>query len=186
MVQLLGPSGQTTLRARAGAHARGDPMRPGGGWNSAAVRGPKAWTLAVAIAAVAATSADGALARSFAPPHREGVVVHERTPATQVLLREMLTSQGPDSPVGAYLPSVRQQLVAFYERRGFRPAWVGGLLELQRARAILRRAWTRRGTWPPESGLCRAEGSSGQKSKTWTRNGGIRSRLDGSGSSLFA
>jgi murein L,D-transpeptidase YcbB/YkuD len=49
----------------------------------------------------------------------------------------MLTSQGPDSPVGAYLPSVRRQITAFYERRGFRPAWVGGLLELQRAQAVL-------------------------------------------------
>jgi murein L,D-transpeptidase YcbB/YkuD len=89
-----------------------------------------ATSMAAADAAAASMSSTGAPSTAQDP-------IRDGTSDTQTMLREMLLADGPDSSAGAYPRSVRQQLLSFYEKRTFRPAWTGGAAERERATAVL-------------------------------------------------
>lgn len=61
----------------------------------------------------------------------------ERALTTQAAIRQLLLANGPDSSAGAYPRSVREQLLTFYERRAFQPAWTGGPTERENAREVM-------------------------------------------------
>src|SRR5262245_9036198 len=113
-------------------------MRPGGGSDLGRAR---QWTMSVACAVavvgviLAFTSADAASASRAQP--RRNLGTEQRMLNTQSVLRDMLLSDGADSSAGAYSPSMRQQLLSFYEKRAFKPAWIGGPMELSRAEEAL-------------------------------------------------
>src|SRR5262245_10049412 len=113
-------------------------MRPGGGSNLSRAQ---QWTMSVACAVAAVsitfafTSADAASASR--PQPRRDLGIEQRITSTQSVLRDPLLSDGADSSPGAYLASMRQQLLSFYEKRGFKPAWIGGPMELSRAEEAL-------------------------------------------------
>jgi murein L,D-transpeptidase YcbB/YkuD len=112
-------------------------MRPGGGIRSLAAHRRKPFALAFVIAALVATSANSAPNQLSALFRRDVGAAEDGRWATQSALRDMLQSPGPDSSVGAFPPSVRNQLRTFYDSRGFRPVWNGGSPELERAEEAL-------------------------------------------------
>ena len=88
----------------------------------------------MAAADIAAASTSSTAAPSIAQYLRS---TQDDALDTQVALKDMLLADGPDSSVGAYPRSVRQQLLSFYEKRAFRPAWTGGAAERERATEVL-------------------------------------------------
>src|SRR6185503_14811712 len=60
-----------------------------------------------------------------------------RMSTTQAAIKQLLLANGPDSSAGAYPRSVREQLLSFYERRAFQPAWTDGPTERDNAREVL-------------------------------------------------
>jgi len=93
----------------------------------------------IVIAAIGATDVTAAsTSASHAPAVEQvGKYIREDVLGTRTALREMLLAAGPDSSVGAYPPSVRQQMLSFYEQREFGPAWTGRPAERGRASEIL-------------------------------------------------
>ena len=85
--------------------------------------------LAALIAALGAISAEAAPALSS---RRDLGISEERASGVQAAVRDLLQSHIDDSLLSTS-ESLRQQLIAFYASRQFRPVWSGGTLENERA-----------------------------------------------------